>query len=169
MAYAKAFFADKFANDEMILISIAKITLPIEGIDEMRAEAEREGYNFLDTLVEEWASGENRFEKRGELLMGCFEAGRLVGVGGLTIDPYAGSTNVGRIRRVYVLAEWRNRGVGRLLVQTLTERAREGFAAVRLRAESADAARLYERLGFTPIDDPNATHAITWRADITSL
>lgn len=141
----------------------------MDGIEEIRKEAGQEGYRFLDTLVEEWASGANRFDKRGELLMGCFELGMLIGVGGLTIDPYAGSPDVGRIRRVYLRAAWRNRGAGGLLVAALMEKARESFGCVRLRAENADAARLYERLGFLPIDDENATHAIVWRHSVTRL
>jgi len=31
---------------------------------------------------------------------------------------------------------------------------------VRLRAENADAARLYERIGFVPVSNPDATHII---------
>ena len=151
------------------MVSIARISLPVKGIEEMRTEAAEQGYDFLDTLVEEWASGENRFEKRGEVLLGCFKAGLLVGVGGLTIDPYAGSPMVGRIRRVYVRAAWRNHGVGGLLVQTLAARARENFMLVRLRAENLDAARLYERLGFSAIDDENATHVMDLIAGVTQL
>ncbi len=157
------------ASDEVTLISIEKITLPLAGIEPLRTEAEREGYGFLDTLVEDWASGANRFERRGELLMGCFASGELIGVGGLTIDPYAGSSQVGRIRRVYIRADWRNRGAGRLLVETLIAKARQSFRSVRLRAENKDAARLYERLGFVPIIDPDATHWMTWSAGVTSL
>ena len=141
-------------------ISIQTIRLPVPGLDALHSEALAEGYDFLDTLISEWQTGENRFDRPGEVLYGCMEDGHLVAVGGLTVDPYVLSGEVGRIRRVYVRAAWRNRGVGRALVTTLIGEAREGFAAVRLRAENGDAGRLYERLGFTPIDDPNATHTL---------
>lgn len=156
------------------MISIETIRLPVDGLEALRQEAEREGYNFLETVMQEWASGANRFDRRGEVLMGCFAKGpaggaEMIGIGGLTIDPYAGSAHVGRIRRVYIRADWRNRGVGGMLVTRLIEKARESFRSVRLRAENADAGRLYERLGFQPIIDPDATHWMSCEPGVTSL
>jgi GNAT superfamily N-acetyltransferase len=136
------------------------IRLPIAGMDELHAEALAEGVDFIDTLVSEWATGANRFDRRGEVLCGAVEDGLLVAIGGLTVDPYLPSGDVGRIRRVYVRPEWRNGGVGRALVTALIAEARKSFAGVRLRAENAGAGRLYERIGFSPITDPNATHAL---------
>ena len=43
-------------------ISIRKIELPVSGIEQLQAEARAEGYNFIDRLVEEWASAKNRFD-----------------------------------------------------------------------------------------------------------
>jgi GNAT superfamily N-acetyltransferase len=141
-------------------ISIQLIQLPIAGMETLHAEAQAEDYDFVDTLLSEWATGENRFEKTGEALCGCLENGTIVAIGGLTIDPFLDSAEVGRIRRVYVRPDWRNRGIGRALVTRLIEEARKNFDAVRLRAENSDAGRLYERLGFIPIDDLNATHIL---------
>jgi ribosomal protein S18 acetylase RimI-like enzyme len=67
---------------------------------------------------------------------------------------------MGRIRRVYVKRDFRNRGIGRALMTALIDEARRSFARVRLRAESANAARLYERLGFEPVAGPDATHIL---------
>lgn len=142
------------------MIEIRKITLPVEGIDRLHAEAQAEGYRFIDTLADDWACGTNRFDAPGEALFGCFESGEFVAVGGLNVDPFLCDPKIGRIRRVYVRAAWRNRGVGAALVNALVDYARSSFAAVRLRAESADAARLYERLGFAPIASPDATHIL---------
>lgn len=142
------------------MISIARIALPVDGFDRLHAEARTEGFNFMDTLADDWISGANRFDGPGELLFGQFDDGELIAVGGLNRDPFAGRDEVGRIRRVYVRAAWRNRGAGRALVTALIEQARAHFSCVRLRAESADAARLYERLGFAPIDDSSATHVL---------
>ncbi|MBB5339433.1 GNAT family N-acetyltransferase [Tunturiibacter gelidoferens] len=142
------------------MIPIQQIKLPTTGLEELHAEAKRDGYDFIDTLVDEWASGVNRFEAPGEVLCGHLDHGQLVAVGGLTIDPFTSEPGTGRIRRVYVRSAWRNQGVGRALVSTLVQEARKSFRCVRLRAENAGAARLYERMGFTPIDDPGATHAL---------
>jgi len=145
------------------MTTILKIELPIPGLDELRTEARKEGYRFLETLVDEWASGKNRFDAPGEILCGHLDQGLLVAVGGLNCDPFAGRPEVGRIRRVYVRDAWRNKGVGKALVSTLVDEARKHFHLVRLRAENPGAARLYERLGFTPIASPDATHILDFQ------
>src|ERR1700761_1374929 len=106
---------------------IERIELPVPGIEILHAEACAEGHDFIQTLVEEWASGKNRFDGPGEALCGHFEDGVLVAVGGLNVDPFAGCPDTGRIRKVYVRAGWRNRGVGRMLVSALVDRARKRF------------------------------------------
>jgi ribosomal protein S18 acetylase RimI-like enzyme len=45
-------------------------------------------------------------------------------------------------------------------VSDLIDQARRHFSCVVLSAENDRAARLYERLGFVPISDPNATHIL---------
>jgi GNAT superfamily N-acetyltransferase len=139
---------------------ICPIALPIAGLEELRADAAREGYAFLDRLAEEWASGANRFDGPGEVLCGCLDRGDLVAVGGLNRDPFLDDARIGRIRRVYVRPAWRNQKVGTTLVVWLVDFACQSFEAVRLRAENPGAARLYERLGFTRIDDAHATHIL---------
>jgi len=142
------------------MVAIERIALPVVGIEQLQIEARAEGYKFIDRLVEEWASGVNRFDGTGEMLFGCFDDGLLVGVGGLNCDPFAGRADVGRVRRVYVRAAWRKRGIGRALVGALILEARKSFVCVRLRAENADAGRLYEGLGFVRYAGPDATHIL---------
>jgi len=142
------------------MIAIQKIELPALGLKRLQSEATAEGYDFVQTLTEEWASAENRFDAPGEILCGHLDQGLLVAVGGLNCDPFAGRPDVGRIRRVYVRPAWRNKGIGRALVVSLIEQARTHFRCVRLRAENAEAARLYERIGFAPIANPDATHIL---------
>ena len=143
------------------MTAIHSIQLPVPGIDELQAEARAEGYDFLDRLLDDWQSGENRFDGPGEIFVGAFDKDVLVGVGGLNRDPFLDDPTVGRIRRVYIRAGWRNQGLGRALVTALVEHARQNFRSVRLRAENPPAGRLYERMGFLPIDDPSATHSLT--------
>jgi GNAT superfamily N-acetyltransferase len=139
---------------------IQRIQLPAPGIEQMQAEARSEGYRFLETLVEEWLSGRNRFDAPGEMLCGHLDAGILTAVGGLNRDPFLDDPAVGRIRRVYVRRPWRNRGIGGALLDTLLSAASGNFHIVRLRAENPAAARLYERKGFLTIQSPSATHAL---------
>ncbi len=139
-----------------------RITLPVPGLAALQSEARAEGFQFIDTLVEQWATGENRFDRPGETLLGCFDQGVLTAVGGLNIDPFLNDPETGRIRRVYVRPAWRSQGLGRTLVTALLDHARLHFRVVRLRAVNPDVARLYERLGFHPIHDANATHKLTF-------
>lgn len=144
------------------MIEIQRIVLPMPGIDELQNEAHEEGYNFIDRLVNEWLSGENRFDKPGEVLRGCIDQGVLVAIGGLNRDPFTGAADVGRIRRVYVRPAWRNKGLGRALVASLVDDARKHFRCARLRAANPMAAKLYESIGFSPVADPNATHLLVF-------
>jgi GNAT superfamily N-acetyltransferase len=142
------------------MIAVGRIALPLPDFDSLSVEARAEGYNFLDTLVREWETGTNRFNAPGEILLGCRDGGKLVAVGGLNRDPFAGQPEIGRLRRVYVRAAWREKGIGGLLVAALLTQARGHFQCVRLRAENPAAARLYESMGFLPIADPSATHIL---------
>lgn len=142
------------------MVLIQPIQLPVQGIEQMQAEAQKEGYRFLDTLVSEWITGENRFDAVGEALCGYLGNGTLIAIGGLNRDPFLQDINVGRIRRLYVRKAWRNNGIGSALLDTLLDLARRNFGTVRLRAASPQAARLYERKGFAPILNATATHIL---------
>jgi GNAT superfamily N-acetyltransferase len=140
---------------------------PIHAIDlsavtaePLRAEALREGCNFIETLFAEWGSGANRYSAPGEILCGALDQGHLVAVGGLCRDPFLGDPAIARIRRVYVRRAWRHCGLGAALVGCLIEHARPNFTAIRLRTENPSAARLYERFGFAHTAGPGATHLL---------
>lgn len=143
---------------------IRPVNLPVPGLDDLQAEASAEGFQFIDTLIEQWSTGENRFNQPGEILLGILENDILIAIGGLNRDQFLNDPSIGRIRRVYVRRAWRSQGSGRALVTALLDHARQHFRSVRLRAVSPNAARLYERLGFLPIDDPNATHIHVFHA-----
>ena len=142
------------------MISIQKIQLPVTGMQRLRSEAKDEGYDFVETLVEDWESTRNRFDAAGEALMGGLDDDLLIAVGGLNCDPFAGRPDMGRIRRVYVRQAWRNQGIGGALVTALVNEARAHFRCLRLRAENTEAARLYERIGFGATPGPDATHTL---------
>ncbi len=117
-------------------------------IADLLSESERAGLRMVRRLVGEWESGANRFDRPGEVLLGAWINGRLVGVCGLNIDPYAGSERAGRVRHLYVLAAFRRRGIGGQLVRQVMEAAHARFDDLRLRTNDPAAARLYEALGF---------------------
>lgn len=122
-------------------------------------EARREGFRFLDRLQTEWANRSNRFDALGETLLVALVGGQAVAVGGVSRQR----PGLARLRRVYVSPAIRRAGIGTRLVSRLVEHAREGFEEIVLWTDEADAARLYERLGFVPQDpgDPDwATHRL---------
>ena len=109
------------------MISIQRVELPVPGIDSLQSEALAEGYDFIQTLIEQWANAENRFNAPGEILCGHLDQGLLVAVGGLNCDPFAGRPDMGRIRRVYVRPAWRNKGIGRALVISLIDSSQDSL------------------------------------------
>jgi GNAT superfamily N-acetyltransferase len=86
---------------------------------------------------------------------------RWVGVCGLSIDPYLDDPRIGRVRNVYVLADYRRAGIGSRLVEEAIARARGWFDTLRLRGEDEGPAQLYESLGFRQCRGvPNCTHLL---------
>jgi GNAT superfamily N-acetyltransferase len=126
------------------------------------AESEREGWQFVRRLKTDWETGSNRFDQPGEALFAAWVDGILVGVCGLNADPYTLDQSVGRVRRLYVLREFRGRGIGRNLVQAVIQSAGDRFRSLRVRTESFAAGRLYERLGFVSlVGVAECTHTLT--------
>ena len=130
--------------------AIAPLRRPDLDLGALLAESEQAGLQLVRRLVEEWASGANRFDRPGEALFGAWVDGRVVGVCGLNVDPYTAEEHVGRVRHLYVLSAFRRRGVGRRLTAAVIEAARGRFGALRLRTGNPEAARVYEAIGFRP-------------------
>ncbi|WP_339543251.1 GNAT family N-acetyltransferase [Pseudomonas sp. JAI120] len=141
-------------------LSIRRLDELPDEIHTLEAQAIAEGFRFLTRLITEWEAGANRFEQPGEYLLGVFCQKQLIAVGGVSRDPYAGST-VGRLRRVYVTPEMRGRNVGKALVQALLDCAAVKFQDVRLSTDTPEAAAFYLRCGFHQISDDTATHALS--------
>src|SRR5207248_4597238 len=132
-------------------VTVERLTaLPPDALAALVAESERDGWRFVRRLADEWAAGANRFDRPGEALVGAWVAGRLVGVCGLNTDPYTADETVGRVRRLYVRAEYRRLGVGRRLVRGVAAAGRGRFGTLRWWREGRGAAAVYQRQGFCP-------------------
>jgi ribosomal protein S18 acetylase RimI-like enzyme len=127
---------------------------------ELLAEASEDG-RFMYRLRDHWIDGSDRFDRPGELLLGAFIDGRLVGSAGISHDPYEPQEGLGRVRHVYVLTRCRGRGIAREMMRQLIEHARKHFDVVRLHTSNPAAVRLYESLGFTPASQGRETHRLT--------
>jgi GNAT superfamily N-acetyltransferase len=118
-----------------------------------------EGFKFLVRLQDEYISGRVCFDSAGEALFGAFQASRLIGIGGLTRDPYGDEPNTGRIRHLYVLPLWRRHGVGAYLLAEIQRHAQTHFTTLVLRTDTKVGASFYESLGYERlIAGATATH-----------
>ena len=141
-------------------IQIIRLDSLSPDLEILRAEAVGQGFMFMNRLVSDWTSGANTFSGGGECLLGAFAEDRLIGLGGLNVDPYLPGAGVARVRHVYVLDRWRHKGVGRALVERLLNEARGVFGEVRLRTDTDGAAAFYIRCGFRELNDATASHAL---------
>ena len=108
-------------------------------------EASREeGFQFLIRLENEFLSGEVRFDAAGETLLGAFQDPLLLGV---TRDPYCDDPHTGRVRHLYVLPQWRGRGIGAILLSALELHAEAHFKALVLRTDTSAGAGFYQSHG----------------------
>ncbi len=136
-------------------------TLSID--DALVREAVAEGFNFIDRLVREWRDGVDRFDEPGEIFLGALaEGGRIIAVGGLNRD-FAYALGVGRLRHLYVSRPFRGQDVGKALVDRLEQHARTSSHTIRLRTDTVDAARFYERRGYRPVACETASHILRLR------
>jgi len=140
----------------MTLVAIRCRTLPAD-VGGLGRDARREGYGSIDRLISEWQDGSNRFAGAGECLLAVHSDRRLVGIGGMTREP--SDASMMRMRRFYVDAAMRGRGVGRLLVETLLNVLPEGTAGVTANAGTRDAAAFWLRMGFPLKAADGYTHA----------
>ena len=129
-------------------------------LDALLAECEQAGSLIVRRLVDDWASGANRFDRSGEALFAAGIEGRLVGVCGLNVDPYSAEPGLGRLRHLYVLSAYRRRGIGRQLVAEVITAARGRFDHLRLSTGNSVAARFYERMGFRSAEAAHCTHVL---------
>ncbi|MDB5528963.1 MAG: GCN5-related N-acetyltransferase [Devosia sp.] len=102
---------------------------------------------MLLRLEENWRSGANRFDRPGELILGAWRDGRMLGICGRNIDPYDGTARAGRVRHLYVDPAGRRQGIGRMLIDAISEGAAEYFDYLNTNAPEG-AFAFYEQLGF---------------------
>ena len=130
-------------------------------LEELRLASVDEGFEFVTRLAREWKSGVQKFDRDGEAFFTARLHGNLVGIGGLSIDPYDKSERpAGRVRHLYVEENARGEGVGSALLQVILAQADGQFRNVRLRTAHSSIDRFYQTRGFRSIDDENATHEI---------
>ncbi|MDH5164523.1 GNAT family N-acetyltransferase [Heyndrickxia oleronia] len=157
-----------FACVELEVVEAIIITIKIMPINhllnhdlsDLILESKQDGFRFLNRLLEEYRSGANTFNQPGEGIFGAFHKNEeLIGIGGLTIDPYSNDKNIGRIRRFYVSKSFRRQGVGNLLLHEILSYARGFFKVIVLRTDTYPADQFYVSFGFKKTNIyPQSTH-----------
>jgi GNAT superfamily N-acetyltransferase len=132
-----------------------------DGFADLAADALADGQRMLEVLREDWESGALRFDGPGEALFAVLGPNGLLGIGGLTRDPFAEGQALGRVRRLYIHRAARRTGMGRALVGAISEDAAAyGYPRLRVRAP-ASAFAFYERCGFLrSVGEKGATHVL---------
>lgn len=125
-----------------------------------------ENLDFIAKFIALWHGRNMRFSHPGEGLFGAWiteaDQEKLVGLAGVMQDPYLTDPAIARLRHVYVAPAYRGHGIAEALVSACLAQAHGHFEIIRLNAIAANAARLYERLGFRPVTDDGqrATHIL---------
>ncbi|MNI08522.1 acetyltransferase [compost metagenome] len=119
-------------------------------------ESSKEGFQHMKRLVDEYESGTNRFNKRGEALFIACEHERIIGIGGLNQTTKDG---IGRVRRLYISQNNRKRGIGRMIMNRIIEEAKQHYQMIELKTDHPAADTFYRSLGFSVRDnDTNVSH-----------
>jgi GNAT superfamily N-acetyltransferase len=129
-------------------------------VDRLAHRSVAEGFRFVRRFAEQFAHTE--LDTPSQFYLGVFDGARLLAIGGVTPDPYLTEAGVGRIRHLYVLPEFRRQGIASRLMNELEARARIVYSKLRLRTDTATAAHFYERRGYLPTREPDATHVRQW-------
>jgi GNAT superfamily N-acetyltransferase len=120
-----------------------------------------EGFRFLVRLKEDYLTGQKCFNAPGETLLGAYDQAQLLGVCGLTRDPYSNDPHIGRIRHLYIRPDARSHGIGSRLVRAIEERAAGTFTSLVLRTDTEAASWFYIALGYEPTpESTTATHCL---------
>ena len=122
--------------------------LPLPDLQPLLKESQDQGFNFLEWLAREFEDGKNQFDNPGEALFAVYRGSQMIAIGGLNRDPYLRESNVGRVRRVYVLSSWRRKGIGRSLMQQIITEAKLHYRLLTLRTFDEPADEFYCALGF---------------------
>ncbi len=144
-------------------MQIKKIThFSLPGFEQLKAESQAQGFNFLNRLEQEWLQGINQFSLVGEGLYGVYQEEKLIAVGGINVNPYTKIqvASIGRLRRFYVLKQWRRQKVGQQLLAHILNKHQAYFTEINLYTNNPKAANFYLQCGFEKV---NNQHKVSHR------
>lgn len=129
-----------------------------DGFAVLADEATAEGFRHMQRLADEWQSGALRFSAPGERLLAAAIGGDLAAIGGISRDPVVGDAL--RMRRFYVRAHFRRRGIARDLARVLIDQVADAARPITVAAGTKEAPAFWESLGFAPDARDGHTHVL---------
>lgn len=122
----------------------------IDSTKELVDESVAGGIKFEQRMWDEWQSGQNRFNKRGERFIGLFHNGECIAVGGIQVDPYIvdNDGSIGRVRHIYVKESFRKQGLAKIILDILVSYGKNYFQKIGLSTTNPIASHMYEEYGF---------------------
>ncbi|MEL6687486.1 MAG: GNAT family N-acetyltransferase [Pseudomonadota bacterium] len=143
--------------DKRVEIILIKDTLPAD-FQRLVEGSLVESIHSMDKLQTYWRSGKERFDSNGARLFAATYQGILVGVAGVTREPDQ-SFQAMRMRRLYVLQEFRRQGIAKRLALECMRTGLQTCATLTCNAKASIAAPpFWESLGFQPIEHASITH-----------
>lgn len=127
-----------------------------EDISALQSDAANEGYRFIERLIDEWETGDVRFDEPDEALLIARCDGTIAGIGGVTIDPF--DQTALRMRRFYIRQSFRRHGIAKKLAAALMEDALKTGRALNVNAGTEAAPPFWERMGFKSAESQHHTH-----------
>ena len=137
-------------------VGLVRIRQDLPDLSDLAAAAQADGHSITARLVTEWADHRNRFDGPGEALLVALIDERIVGVGGITIEPSEPQSF--RMRRLYVLPGCRRAGVGRALVEAPI--AEHPLEKITVHAGTQTAPVFWEECGFRPTCGKAYSHVL---------
>lgn len=128
------------------------------GFDALVSESKINGFHFLERLSSDFEQERNVFDALGEALFAAFIGEKLVGIGGVNLDPLNDACHIGRVRRLYVSKHVRGVGVGKALMSEIESHAAGYFDELQLFTDTKEAAAFYQSLGYQPAHQDRVSH-----------
>lgn len=147
-------------NYEIIKISEEKII----DLVQLEIESEKEGCKFVGRAIREFLSGDNNFTAEGEILYAAYMGKLCIGVCGLNIDPYTNEKGIGRVRHLYVLEQFRHKGIATALLRRVIDQAKKNFKLLRLKS-TPSASKFYNKLGFIENIEEHESHRMIFEKE----
>ncbi|SDN02808.1 Diadenosine tetraphosphate (Ap4A) hydrolase [Paenibacillus sp. yr247] len=140
-------------------IKEVKVLIP-EELSELLTESAEEGFRHIHRLINDYIAGINKFNNEGEALFECRVNNRVIGICGLNQDPYFGE-GIGRVRRLYIMKEFRRHGIGRKMTEAVINKAKKHYRKLLLKTDNPVAGEFYKTLGFEEImNEEKMTHCL---------